>query len=1254
MAIRAQQQRTSGDIRRAQDQEMARIEAERDEQRLLQEEPNPAVAAALADEQSAAALDLPSDVSNLPVSTEDTPVETTSGRLEREIQEQQNLNPLKAELLGQAQAEARAGATTIPPTESDVESQIEQQVAMSQRRVMPDIDYSYQGGQELAKQLPLATASASSYDKMVSVGNRLNAAAEITFANVLASPEPQSIEIRNAMLNAGLITPDGKMTPKQGNILSFQWLQNTEEELNKKDKMIAQEKNPQESYKYDDNTDDIDIFDEIASGEPISKPHVGDLLNPEYERLNISRGVIDKSLPTPDVVDGIRTSFGGASTQVPASVLQGLDALYWQVFDEAGFVEKVTHGDKTMYQMSQEAVDYYFDARDVMNDVIPETNSLPSLFAAIDGLTFGAERDLGFKKEGNVSIKSMRAVGDDQERQFMDNQGRSPIRINNDMFSIGQRFVNSIIRYQVLANGRIILNRKQPLTDKDPKHFYSTNPYAERVGMHKAKWDAYKSAAEMRLGMTEIDAEEQANMIMAMQARKLAMDTHYGSEFSDKIFYLRKMYASITGRIHDRNSRLSPQQSKYVRNFLESAVPVFIDLGKTNNKTIREQAEYAIGRALLSSKDTGGRRIEDIGWNETTKLAKEKIFNDPENYSRIVNIGRKVRDLKNNPSLNINEQLEGIDTDLANATNDPEEWGILLQAYIDMANYDDANSVLKYQMTPDSTVTVQTRPAARTIVSSPINAEGKRVSPRAKQLMQQLEDARINEDQDMVQQLESELNNEMNTLSVVSAPVKTASSIWRPRVLIKHDTKQSGMAIQAALFGNVDILKRVGAIFSDEKNIIPEGDIRDLFMENLDSSIKIAFTDDLAKQGFWTDIINNLAMQGNSKAVAKALSRAPLMESSYGKFIGFMQETAIKFINGEFGDFIQERIKYSSNVLPGYNENQAIIDLNRLIAVNLNRTLSFQQQKLLKDLGAVWAILGNQNARVRSATGKMIYLGGKEAISTGQQISLPTPRGQIQRDVTAIVPTSTGKTEKVPLTFDEETFKFKPGQETKYGQQVINQLPVVIIQALDAAIMVNTINLANKGRKEKGLPPLFMLDIHDSIISDINSVRASHQLYNKVAKELTMPGKRQYPIWKMISEELSLGVKEWKQSINPKDTYEVSDRSLTYRGLHGQLQELNNKISDETKNTFPEGLEGLGGLSGRESTKALRAKLTEIKRLGWKPEGAVMTGEALQKTVQLITNYFQLASRLRAAQAEVIADNEKAAKLISPNYMGFN
>jgi len=1248
------QQRTADDIKLAQDQEMARIEAERDAEGLTQETISPAVAAALADEQSAAALDMPSDVSNLPVSTEETAVETTSGRIEREIQEQQTLNPLKAELLGQAQAETKSGARQLQATEADIESQIEQQVAMSQRRVMPDIDYSYRGGQELAKQLPLATASASSYDKMVSVGNRLNAAAELTFSNILASPDLDSVEIKNAMLNAGLITEDGKMTPKQGNILSFQWLQNTEEELNKKDKMIAQEMNPKESYKYDDNTDDIDIFDEIASGEPVSKPHIGDLLNPEYERLNISRGVIDKALPTPNVVEGVRTSFGGASTQLSPKVLQGLDALYWQVFDEAGFVEEITHNGKTMYQMSQEAVDYYFDAREVMNDVIPETNSLPSLFAAIDGLTFGAERDLGFKKEGNVSIKSMRPIGDDQEREFMNNQGRSPIRINNDMFSIGQRFVNSIIRYQVLPNGRIVLNRKQPLTDKDPKHFYSNNPYAERVGMHKAKWDAYKSAAEMRLGMSPIDAEEQANMIMAMQARKLAMDTHYGSEFSNKIFYLRKMYATITGRIHDRNSRLSPQQSKYVRNFLESATPVLIDLGKTNNKELREQAEYAIGRALLSSKDTDGRRVEDIGWNVTVKLAQEKIFNDPENYARIVNIGRKVRDLKNNPELNINEQLEGIDVNLANATNDPEEWGILLQAYIDMANYDDHKSTLKYQMSPNTTVTVGSRPTARQIVSNPINKEGKTVSPRAKQLIQQLEDARLNEDPDMIQQLEADLNTEMNNLSVISAPIKTATSIWRPKVLIKHDTKQSGMAIQAALFGNTDILKRVGAIFSTEENIIPEGDIRDLFMENLDSSIKIAFTDDLAKQGFWIDIVNHLSNQGNSKAVAKALSRAPLMESSYGKFIGFMQATAIKFINGEFGDFIQERIKYASNALPGYNENQAVLDLNRLIAVNLNRTLSFKQQKLLKDLGAMWSMLGNQNARVRSATGKMIYLGGKESVSTGQQINLPTPRGTIQRDVTAIVPTSTGKTEKVPLTFDEETFKFKPGQETKYGQQVINQLPVVIIQALDAAGMVMTVNLANKGRQEKGLPPLFMLDIHDSIISDINSVRKSHQLYNKVLKELTMPGPKQYPIWKRISEELALGLKEWKQSLNPKDDYEVSDRSIYYRGLHGQLNELNNKLIDESKSNFPESLEGLGGFSGRENNKALRAKLNEIKQLGWKPEGAVMKGEALIKTVQLIANYMNLQSRMRNEQSDIETNNKEAAKLISPTYMGFN
>lgn len=1216
-----------------------------------------------ADAAMAAELNLPSRAINLP--TAEGIVETKSQRLANEIKKSNSIDPLVQEMM-KTEGVSPEGVRQ-PVTQQQAKKDIKEAIELGKRRVMPSLNYAYTSGDELRKSIPNAVASNSEYEKVMSVTNRLTPALENSFSNVLTAIESDtnSKELREAMAGMDLISPDGQLSPRLSGIAAFQFLQGVEAELVTRDKMIQQNLNPNEAHNYsDDNMDEFDMLAADIGGDPVSMPHVGQLLNPNYERQSIAKGIVDKALPTPGVVKGIRTGFGGASQDYSNKVLQGMDALLWQAYDEAGFIEAVItdNGDTLYYQYSQEAVDYYTDARQVLNDVIPESNSLPSTIPAFDGLSFTADRDLGFKSQGNVSVKSIRSEAESVEMEAMSNMGRSPQKIIPEMFSIGQRIVNDIIRYRVLPNGGISLNTRNnmALKDKDEKHMFSTNEYADRVGLDKATWEGHFKDAKAKKGMSIIDAQEQANVIMGMKARQLAADTHYGVEFSNRVFYIKKLYASITGRYHDRNTRLSPQQSKYVRNIVGPAVPILIDLAKVGKHSpILDNWKWLIGRILLNKTDTNGLRAEDMGMKEIISLTEQKILNDPENFARLVKMGVQVRELANNPSLDINKSLEAISPDLAEQTNDREEWGFILSAYIDIANYNDHKRIADIG-SDTGTVTITTRRMPTEIVAGETT---KKETPRARQLRQLIEDAQVSEDQDLVTQLQGEYATEMNTVTIPKYPAVTQSSIFRPIVRGKFDTKQSGPAILAGLFGNVSILKRVGAIYpADSKSVIPEGDIRDLFMDNLlgtsnnqKSVIEKAFVDHPEKQLFWKSTFDKITQENSAKDLARALSRAPLMESSYGKPLIFMQETAMKFINGKFGDLIRDDINRSANLLPGYNENDAIKDLNLLIATTLSDTLDFSNQQVVKDLGLVWSLLGNQNARFISPTGKMVYIGSKTSVDTDKKISLPSPRGQVERAVTRIVPTSTARTASTPLIFEKDSFEMVRGEPTAHGQEVLNQLLVVATQHVDSAIQGITINIANKGRQEKGLAPLYANDIHDSLIVDVMSASIMHSTYNRVAQEMTLPGsKKQYDIFKSISGPLSAGIDDWSKSINKEEIYEVSDKSLEYRALHGRLNLFNDIIEENKDLSIFEGLEGLSANKNHGTKKELAEILKEIKQMGWKPEGAYLSGEQLKKAVISVINYLNITRNLKRAKIDKDANNAAAAKIISPNYLGFN
>jgi len=1223
-----------------------------------------AAKAAMADRAAANLITMPSEdlASNLPVS-DPSAGPSISERLSTEIRETGSTDPIIKEIMNEATIDEAGQPSTV--SRAEAEARLNEAMQLSTRRVMPRLNYNYIDSESLREQIPNSQASQTAYETVVTNGNLINTALENTFSSVMTAPENdiQSKEIRSALLTAGLITEGGTLSPAFGQIAGFQFLENIEKELVKRDKMVQADLDPKDSHNFsDDNVSELDMFEAFTEGNPISQPHVGMLLNPDYESQNIISGILDKALPAPDVVDGVRTGFGGASQQFKSEVLQAADALMWQAFDEAGFIEEVTDkaGNRTFYQYSADAVEYYHNARDVMNDVIPEKNTLPSTIPAFDGLTFGADRDLGFKRQGNISIKSIKSKGDNLEMEFMNLVGTQPKKVDPEMFAIGQRMVNSIITYEVLKNGGIVLNKKMPLANKPDGRMYSNNPYAVRLGLDKAVWDGHYLKFR-RKGMSEVDAVDQANVIMGMKARKLAQDTHYGADFSNRKIYFRKLYASITGRYHDRNSILSPQQSKYVRNFITNAEPTFINLGKPSGEILRS-FKWLIGRQLLTMQDTGGVRVEDMLQNEIVRLTDDKIFNDPQNYTTLVQTGQKIKELINDPETDINAGLELIDkeigTNLANATNDAEEWGFLLGAYVDMANYDAANNAVKTGGAEGLT-TITSQPLPKVAIAG---LTSKKETPRAVQLRQLINDAQVNEDMDMVNQLQGEYAIEIDTITTPREPATTSSSVFKATVRGKFDQKQSGMAILSGLFGTMYMMKRVGMVYpKGSKSVIPDGDIRDLFMKKLmgttanNSAIDIHFVNNQEKIKFWKEIFQDIK-EIDPKALARALSRSPLMESSYGKPLIFNQETAMKFIDGPFGQLINERISMNSNMLPNYSKGNAIQDLTGIIAATLHLTLDFEAQQLMKDIGRIWSYLGNQNARFVSPTGKVVYVGSKTSVNTDKQISIPSPRGQIERPVTRIVPTSTARTQSSPQIYNPVTELIEKGAPTDHGQEVINQMLVVIIQTVDAAVKGMSYIIANRERVSKGLTPLFGIDIHDSSIVDVQSAAVLHRAYNRIMKEYTAPGsKQQFNILETgLVKPLSEGVTEWKKSINPKDTYEISEKSLGYRALHADLVRYERQLSEKNNEGIGDGLERYLPKRGYENKKALADMMRSIKAMGWKPEGAYLTGANLLKVVDAQLKYMRFFQRFTQLLKTTRSKNATNAEFMADEFGGFN
>ena len=1216
--------------------------------------------AAIAAGESQSTLELPNAVEegNIPAPIEaGQPGQGSElSRVAAEVESEGTRDPLVQALQGMQLYDEEGLATRA--TSADIEDAISAELAMeADIRDRKDIDYGYVNEEGLMSQLQSPSANSDDFGKIVTLGQMIGSQARDVFSPVLNGVDEESASFRQMLADNNLLDEGGNLSPRFQNIAAFSLIEVLQNEMVKKDQMLMNDQNPDLSFKTNDDVDFADSFD-IDFDEPLNVPEQGTKLDPNMSRSNLANAILDKAMPNPNQTAGLTTGFGGASANASSINKQFLDYLTYQTLQDLGLLVEVKGPNgKVWLELSKDAADYYNSTRGVMDDLYGIKSGLPSLVPTIEGSFLGQEREQGFSKQGWASIGNKLSDNIDQELKAMSNMGHIAHIVDPNTGHIAGMAINSVIEYY-FKNGKPVLTRKGLLNKPEPDKVYSIHPLAEMLGLTKQVWERHYLNARKTQGMEPYEASEQANAIMSMKARQRINNVYYANQYSKRPFYQRRFFASANMRFHYRSYVLDPQNSKLVRNFLNEAEATYLDVNTTNSEPMR-MWKYLIGRHLLDAVDLGtytlpnGRTkplaVENMGFNATLKLTNERVFGVK--YKQLVALGEKLRSLLNTGSLDVFDARikEFADSGLLKqmGLTDHDEWGFKADALIDLANYNDAlqnKDVRALEKYGDVVI----RKTPEIVNSMPVNENGQALSPRGIQLQHMLEGAIADGDQEQAQLIQADLAKEMGNTVVEGPIVKTnRSTVFRARVRGKFDGIQSGLSIFGSLFGFADIMSRTGIMYGDEMNTMPEGDLRDLFLNKLMPAVEVSFQNNDEMIGLFKELlVGTISNVENAKGMGKAIARAPMMETSYGKYLEFHQETAMDFIDGEFGQGFRDLIE-TGNI----SRQDAINGLTTIIANALSQSLKLEQQALMKDIGQMWAILG-ETARVRTITGEYIYMGSRERYGTGETKSFPTARGPVEIEKFITGPTGTNRTRKIPKVFDQNSLKFVKGELSPFGQEVVNQYPVLFIQGIDGGLIALTYNTVNEGLER----PLFAMDIHDSYITTVRSTKAYIETYNKLYGKFLTPGKHQYKPIKAMHDSLVEGIREMENNlalsldgiaVNKSDSYKsnqppdntvlVSQESRRWRGMHSFLMKLSEKVNEKEEDIT----------TGAGRTPPGLSKLTkrQLKNL-WhkngmekyaKEEGVYMTASDIKKVIRFSYEYLNIRQRTNT-ENKAIAD----------------
>jgi hypothetical protein len=438
----------------------------------------------------------------------------------------------------------------------------------------------------------------------------------------------------------------------------------------------------------------------------------------------------------------------------------------------------------------------------------------------------------------------------------------------------------------------------------------------------------------------------------------------------------------------------------------------------------------------------------------------------------------------------------------------------------------------------------------------------------------------------------------------------------------QHDGKQNGIAIQATQAGDMRLLERVGAIFSnktdaqgnDITNVLPLGDIRKLFATNMHVGLETAFKGKDHKKEFWLSVVENINNAENSRELIKMLSKQPLMEVSYGRAIEFNEETAADFIYSPKAKGIIDPSIYQQGT---YKPDEMIADLNDLITATLQPTLRFTHQKIYKKAGKLWAMFGVVPS-LKGPMGNTIYMGSTEYFKTGEQLKLTLNNEIVGVDLVQPQFTGSARAKNRKLVRDKEKGGWVLQERSGYGQEVANQLPVLTVQQIDAAIMAESVIEVNRRSFESNKGVKYVIPVHDAIITDASSVKEYHAAMNRNFAKIN----KSYSISKAIYNGLMDGYDNAMKQINSAQMYDMNDESK-YRALHEELQNIYKEMTEGTMKVISQDrqttMEAISTIP--EFSQQIIRLVTKGPGAQWNPDGTgQISGEVLKKALTMMLN----------------------------------
>ena len=833
-------------------------------------------------------------------------------------------------------------------------------------------------------------------------------------------------------------------------------------------------------------------------------------------------------------------------------------------------------------------------------------------------------------KDGVPQIPKDFSFPDSNSEKWQVNKA-APMRTDEELL---EEIKASGMNLRTQADFDFMLNQARKAQEKQGYKWgtvlFSTSPWAKALGLDESSWtDAYLNASRNPDLQGEYEAITQANIVMVQKVKSVLIDLKDAKSNLSNIFYNKWFDATANGRYHIRNTVLNAQDSKLVRNLIMNPNAKDIDLSNLNkdSKQYLEDALYVIGYNLLDGSMTNNVKTSNMGINAVMDATRRVLSRStPEQeaiYSKWLKRGRLIRDMSAKQNMNSAMIFElemfkddGVENEgsalLDDIFTDKEEWGFKTQSYIDFANYHDAMEETRRQRKEKSLG----KEGITYIPKANPNTYTEADEIQLAQIQDAIQEAKSAGNDDEAELLINDMNQMLSTISFEEPP--KGITTFKPQALMEIDGKQSGIAIQAYQNGSTELLKLVGLLYATEDNVIPFGDIRDLFAEKAEESIGTIYSSNEDKRALWSNIFTDIKTNKDANKIIKELVKQPLMETSYGKSKNFHFESSDNFIRGPYGDIIKDRLKGMSNIMPEYNIDQATTDLKDIIAETLGITLDLDHQQLMKDTGLFFSMMG-MTPSFEGPLGNTLWMGSKEFQESGKTISVATSRGPVDVALGSMK-ASGNKRSKTTKILDEASKQWRMSDPTPYGQEVSNQFPVLSIQVIDAAIMATAINRVNAFRERKKYQSAkFMLPVHDAIIADATSIREYHAAINKAFDDVN-------DSWhpdEAMADGLNKAFAEKAQSIKNDKVYNITAESYTWRSLYAYINRQFEKAKERE-------------IKGQDTIAQQNKFITDLTNAGWIANetvngvpGAKVNGLQLKNILNIINNKLQLNSRLK-------------------------